>query len=125
METFTTSFIQMGYMTKRRCQRSPEILEKLMPKRAKAKGKKLYNVPVSWTMVARMGIEADSPEEAADIARDMGTALPDDGEYLSESFEVYEDEIEQEMVSGFSFFDPHCYLVFRMGSSTTEVQSFD
>jgi hypothetical protein len=50
--------------------------------------KKTYTIPVSWTVVANMEIEAESLEEAIEIAEEED--LPTDNEYLDSSFEVNE-----------------------------------
>lgn len=49
-----------------------------------------YKVPVIWQMYGYVVIEANSEEEALEIAQETQNefSLPDDGEYLDESFEV-------------------------------------
>lgn len=45
-----------------------------------------FIIASSWTMYAETEVEAESLEDAIEIVEDM--CLPDDGEYLSGSFEV-------------------------------------
>ncbi len=47
---------------------------------------KTYKVPVVWTMMAYVEVEAESLDEA--INEVMNAPLPDNGEYLEDSFEV-------------------------------------
>jgi hypothetical protein len=47
---------------------------------------KTYKIPVSWTMITDMEIEADTIEEAFQKAEDM--PLPTDAEYEDDSFEI-------------------------------------
>jgi hypothetical protein len=55
----------------------------------------MYKVPCYWEMGGYLYIEAGSPSEARDIALSDTTALPDDADYLSDSFTVEEDWIEE------------------------------
>ena len=61
-----------------------------------------YKIPVSWTMVADMEIEADSLDEAIEKAEEAN--LPDDAEYCDSSFEV-----NTELVYGC----PDCYGLIK------------
>ena len=47
---------------------------------------KTYKVAVEWTMTKTLMIAADDLDEAMELAQDKD--LPDDGEYLDESFTV-------------------------------------
>lgn len=49
-----------------------------------------WEIPVSWTMAGKVKIEANTLEEAIAIARDESKEipLPDDGEYLTGSWNV-------------------------------------
>ena len=49
--------------------------------------RKLYKIPVSWTVCATEHIRADSLVEALQMALDM-EHLPSNGYYLDSSFEV-------------------------------------
>lgn len=55
---------------------------------------KLYKVPIYWQMSAYVDVEADSPEDAIEKARlkygNPTEPLPEDGEYIDDSFEVEE-----------------------------------
>lgn len=54
--------------------------------------KKLYKVPVTWTMSGTYYIRASSPEEAKEAVFDA--ELPE-GQYLDDSFEI-DGDIEEE-----------------------------
>lgn len=54
-----------------------------------------YRVPVEWTQMGYMYIEADSPEEAAEQARFEELPLPPETEYLDDSFNVLDEWIEE------------------------------
>ena len=45
-----------------------------------------FTIPVSWTMITDMEIEADSLDEA--ITKAESQELPEDGEYLDSSFDI-------------------------------------
>ena len=47
---------------------------------------KTYKIPVVWTMMAYVEVKAESLDEA--INEVMNAPLPDNGEYLEDSFEV-------------------------------------
>ena len=51
---------------------------------------KKWTIPVSWTMMGTVNVEANTLEEAIEIARDNEEIIPipDDGDYLSGSWEV-------------------------------------
>jgi hypothetical protein len=51
-----------------------------------------YKIPVIWSMIGTQIVEADSLEEAIELAEDL--PLPKDGDYIEGSFEV-----DQEFVS--------------------------
>ena len=57
---------------------------------------KKYIVPCSWQMYGHSHIEAESWDEAIEIAEDDGTSLPSDGDYVDGSFEIDYDIIEFE-----------------------------
>lgn len=48
-----------------------------------------WKIPVIWEMYGTVYVEADTLEEAMDMAYD--SEIPDDGEYLDGSFEVESD----------------------------------
>lgn len=52
-----------------------------------------FTIPVTWVMGGYMVIEAESEQEAVDLAYEL--PLPD-GEYQGDSFSVVTDEIEEE-----------------------------
>ena len=54
---------------------------------------KKYIVPVHWTICANAEVEAESIEEAMDLATGIDLDLFDNQEYLRESFGVYEEDI--------------------------------
>ena len=47
---------------------------------------KTYKIPVFWHMIATVEVEAESLDEAMQIVEN--NPLPDNGEYLGDSFEV-------------------------------------
>lgn len=51
---------------------------------------KTWKIPVSWTMMSVIDIEANTLAEAIEIARDDDEEIPipDDGTYVSDSWEV-------------------------------------
>lgn len=51
---------------------------------------KTWKIPVSWVMLATIKVDADTLEEAIEIARDDDgiIPIPDNGTYLNESWEV-------------------------------------
>ena len=46
----------------------------------------IYYIPVFWTCTATLEVEADSLDEAIDVAEE--TPLPEDRQYLPDSFEI-------------------------------------
>ncbi len=50
-----------------------------------------FKIPVSWSVCGMMHIEADTLEDAIDIARASETPLPDKHDYLEDSILVDED----------------------------------
>ena len=52
-----------------------------------------YEIPCSWQMYGYMKIQADTLEEAIDIAESDSRNLPRDGSYVEASFEVDHDVI--------------------------------
>jgi hypothetical protein len=52
---------------------------------------KTYKIPVSWSVMANMRIEANSLKEALEIAEDA--SLPTDTEYMDGSFEINRETI--------------------------------
>ena len=57
---------------------------------------KKYIVPCSWQMYGSLFVEAESWDEAVEIAEDDGTSLPTNASYVEASFEVDHDMIEFE-----------------------------
>ena len=57
--------------------------------------KRIFKLPVSWTSIGTMEINASSLEEAIAIAEDDLTGLPKNSEYLDGSFEVNIDLINE------------------------------
>ncbi|MBT3578299.1 hypothetical protein HN499_05840 [archaeon] len=58
--------------------------------------KKIFRIPCTWQMYGTLHIEAESAEEANKIANNPETSLPTNGEYIEDSFETEEEEIEEE-----------------------------
>ena len=56
--------------------------------------KKTWKVPCTWTMGGHLFIEADTAEQAVEIAEGPDIGLPDDKEYIGD-FTVFEQEIEE------------------------------
>jgi len=52
---------------------------------------RLFRVPVVWEMYGHYEIEAESAEEALELARDEERPLPDEQSYVSASFDVDEE----------------------------------
>lgn len=69
----------------------------------------VWKVPVTWEMCALIGVEADTLEEAMEIARDReGTIpLPVDGNYVDGSWDL-------------SCNEPECVLCFQ----SPEIQEY-
>lgn len=67
---------------------------------------KYYKVPVTWEMYGVVEIEADSAEEAIEIARDDQGILPlPEGYYVDDSWRLSHDDMDElkaivEMKSG-------------------------
>ena len=57
--------------------------------------KRIFKIPVSWTSIGTMEVNASSLEEAIAIAEDNFVLLPVDSEYLDGSFEVDIDLINE------------------------------
>lgn len=55
-----------------------------------------FNVPVTWVMVATVKIDAENVDDAYRKALAL-TPLPNNGEYLSDSFNVDFHSIEEEI----------------------------
>ena len=57
---------------------------------------KTWKVPVCWGMMATIEIEADTLEEAIEIAKDEegSIPIPDNGSYLDGSWEVDSEDID-------------------------------
>ena len=53
---------------------------------------KRYAVPVTYTMEVYLYVEADSSDDAVDIASGIDFST-DDGEYLEDSIEIHEPEL--------------------------------
>lgn len=58
------------------------------------KKKKVFKVPVQFTLCATMEIEAENIEKAVQIAEDGNLPPFEDCSYLEGSFQVFEEEIE-------------------------------
>jgi len=56
----------------------------------------IYKVPLVWEMYGHVWVEADSEEEAVEIALGPDCPLPDDGEYVDSSVMV-DDLVEIEV----------------------------
>lgn len=54
--------------------------------------KRTYSIPVIWSMVGTMEVEAENLQEALDAAAQA--PLPTDGDYLEDSFEIDFSEIQ-------------------------------
>lgn len=54
---------------------------------------KTYRVPVVWTMMGYVTVQAADIDDAIDAADEA--PLPDDGSYLDDSFEIETDGIEE------------------------------
>lgn len=52
---------------------------------------KTWKIPCVWQMYGYLKIEANTLEEAIEKAYDADQGLPDDGDYIDNSFEVDED----------------------------------
>ena len=52
---------------------------------------KTWTIPVSWSMCGKIEIEADTLEEAIEIAETDDTIGLPDGDYLEESWQVDDD----------------------------------
>ena len=52
---------------------------------------KTWKIPCVWQMYGYLYIEANTLEEAIENAYDSDQGLPDDGDYVDNSFEVDED----------------------------------
>lgn len=49
---------------------------------------KRFKIPVVWQMYGHVFVEAETLDEAFDIALSDRVGLPDNGEYISASFEI-------------------------------------
>ena len=49
---------------------------------------KIFKIPVNFLMSQDIKVEADSLDQAIDKAQDIWCALPMDGEYIEDSFDV-------------------------------------
>lgn len=56
---------------------------------------KTWNIPISWLMFGTLEIEANTLQEAYDIALDDATGLPTNGEYVSGSALLGDGTIEE------------------------------
>ena len=55
--------------------------------------KKVFNVPVTWTMYGVIKVEAESKEEAIRYAYSYECPLPDTKHYLDDSLSVDEEDV--------------------------------
>ena len=51
---------------------------------------KTYKIPVVWQMMGTVEVQAESLDDAVDKVLDTDVPLPEDGEYIEDSFEVDE-----------------------------------
>tara|TARA_R110000824_G_scaffold221118_1_gene408247 strand:+ start:297 stop:491 length:195 start_codon:yes stop_codon:yes gene_type:complete len=56
-------------------------------------GKKFFTIPCTWEMYGKLEIEAESIEEAIDIAR-LDSPLPDPASYIEDSFRIDHEGIQ-------------------------------
>ena len=56
---------------------------------------KYYEIPCSWEVYGTMEIEADSLEEAIELAERDDSPMPDDSDYVDGSFQVDRDIAEE------------------------------
>lgn len=52
-----------------------------------------FNIPMEWAVSTSVEVEAESLQDAVDIATDM--ELPKDAEYMSGSFVIWQGVIQQ------------------------------
>ena len=75
---------------------------------------KTYKIPVVWQMYGYVEVEAESMVEATLVA--MDAPLPDNGDYVDGSFEVYEagivDVVEDEKLSDYYTVGSHVNVKF-------------
>lgn len=57
--------------------------------------KKVFKVPVTWTVVGNYYMHAHDQDEAFHLVSIQNMPLPDNGVYLDDSFEILMDEIEE------------------------------
>ena len=62
-------------------------------------GKKFFIIPCSWEMYGKLEIEAESLEEAIDIAR-FDSPLPDPASYIEDSFQIDHDVLNDVINEG-------------------------
>jgi len=58
--------------------------------------KKTYGVPCSWEVYGTMMVEAESWDEAVNIAENGSLPLPDESSYIGDSFRIDEEMVEYE-----------------------------
>lgn len=56
---------------------------------------KTWRIPVVWQEIGTVEVDAKTLAEAIDIAKTADLAIPDDGEYLADSWEVDCDDVER------------------------------
>ena len=56
---------------------------------------KYYEIPCSWEVYGTMEIEADSLEEAIELAERDDSPMPDDSDYVDGSFQIDRDIAEE------------------------------
>ena len=56
---------------------------------------KYYEIPCSWEVYGTIEIEADSLEEAIELAERDDSPMPDDSDYVDGSFQVDRDIAEE------------------------------
>jgi len=56
---------------------------------------KYYEIPCTWEVYGTLEIEADSLEEAIELAERDDSPMPDDSDYVDGSFQVERDIAEE------------------------------
>lgn len=57
--------------------------------------KKNWVIPVEWSEIALLDVEAETLEEAIELAKTENFGLPSDSSYLEDSFKVSPEDIEE------------------------------
>jgi hypothetical protein len=56
----------------------------------------VYKIPVVWTMMGYMNIEAENLESACNKVMDAGAELPEDGNFLDDSFGIDKEGLQEQ-----------------------------